>query len=253
MFVFFRNSYNHTTLAAKPGDEAALIRMARQLPPTLSVIAGMVDLTGFFLLGHIFTAHVTGNLVIASAVAVQGGLTNPVQILAIPVFIVALALVWLITRITGLKGAALVRLLMMVQFLLLASVQVFCVIAAPLSNPHTLLAKVAALTAVSAMACQYAMLRLALPKAISTAVMTGNLTTTVLGVMDTLSCGHPLMSTDDIRLKQSLCLLLGFLLGCVIAAIAILTIGHWAWLLPTTLAAIVAVQPEIGAGDHDVA
>src|SRR5262249_21179776 len=60
------------------------------------------------------------------------------------------------------------------QFLLLAVVLVFCVSAKPSSNLHGMLALVAALIAVTAMACQYALLRLALPKAISTAVMTGN-------------------------------------------------------------------------------
>jgi hypothetical protein len=38
-----------------------------RLPPLLSVIAGMVDLTGFFTLGNIFTAHVAGNLVVIAA------------------------------------------------------------------------------------------------------------------------------------------------------------------------------------------
>ncbi len=33
----------------------------------------MVDLIGFFTLGHIFTARITGNLVLAAAAAVRGG------------------------------------------------------------------------------------------------------------------------------------------------------------------------------------
>jgi uncharacterized membrane protein YoaK (UPF0700 family) len=253
VLVFSRKPDVHRTPVATPDDQARLLNIARRLPAMLSVIAGMVDLNGFFLLGNIFTAHVTGNLVIASAVAVRRGPTNPVQLLAIPVFIVALALVWLIARITSKKGVALVRLLLLVQFLLLTAVQVCCLIAVPSSNPHRFLTGVAALIAVSAMACQYALLRLALPGAISTAVMTGNLTTTVLGVMDALSHGHPLMSTDDGRLKRSLYLLFGFLLGCVIAALAISTIGDWAWTLPALLAAIVTIWPDIGASGRDVA
>jgi uncharacterized membrane protein YoaK (UPF0700 family) len=122
-------------------------------------------------------------------------------------------------------------------------VLVFCVAAAPSSNPHGIPACVAALIAVSAMACQYALLRLALPRAVSTAVMTGNLTNTVLSIMDALSRGHPLMSADDGRLKRSLYLLFGFLLGCVVAATAISTMGEWAWSLPVVLAAAAVVRP----------
>jgi hypothetical protein len=47
-------------------DAAELSRLEARLPPLLSVIAGMVDFTGFFTLGHIFTAHVTGNIVLAT-------------------------------------------------------------------------------------------------------------------------------------------------------------------------------------------
>jgi uncharacterized membrane protein YoaK (UPF0700 family) len=130
-----------------------------------------------------------------------------------------------------------------VQFLLLAAVLVFCVSAKPSSNPHGILAIVAALIAVSAMACQYALLRLAMPRAVSTAVMTGNLTNTVLSIMDALSHGHPLMSADGGRLRRSLYLLFGFLLGCVVAAMAISTMGEWAWSLPVALAAIVVMWP----------
>ena len=242
MLVFARRSgVGRTPVIAS--DEAMLIRIEERLPPLLSVIAGMVDLTGFFMLGNIFTAHITGNLVVASAVAVRGGPLNPAQLLAIPVFIVALALVWLIARFSNRTGPSLVRLLLIVQFLLLASVLAFSVAAKPSSNPHGIPACLAALMAVSAMACQYGLLRLAIPGAISTAVMTGNLTNTVLSIMDTMSHGHPLMSADAGRLKRSLYLLFGFLLGCIVAAMAITTMGEWAWSLPTALAAAAVVRP----------
>jgi uncharacterized membrane protein YoaK (UPF0700 family) len=243
MLPFARKSGLARSSAVQSDEEAALLRIEERLPPLLSVIAGMVDLTGFFTLGNIFTAHITGNLVTASAVVVRGGSMNPAQLLAIPVFIVALALVWLIARVSDRTGPALVRLLLVVQFLLLAAVLAFCVAAKPSSNPHGIAACVAALIAVSAMACQYALFRLAIPGAISTAVMTGNLANTVLSIMDTLSRGHRLMSADGGRLRRSLHLLFGFLLGCVAAAMAVSTMGEWAWSLPTALAAAAAARP----------
>src|SRR5467141_1280364 len=110
-----------------------------------------------------------------------------------------------------------VRLLLLVQLLVLAALLTFSVITKPSTHPAGLRAGVAAMMAVSAMACQYALLRLAVPGAISTAVMTGNLTNTVLSLMDMLSHGRPLMTVDAARLKRSLHLLFGFLVGCIVA------------------------------------
>jgi uncharacterized membrane protein YoaK (UPF0700 family) len=218
-------------------DESELAKMEQRLPPLLSVIAGMVDLTGFFTLGSIFTAHVTGNLVLAAAAAVHGGPWNLAQALAIPVFILAVAAAWLIARASNLHGVALTRLLLLIQFLLLVAVLVFSVTTKPSVNPHGLMAGIAVMIAVCAMAIQYALLRLALPKAVSTAVMTGNLTNTVLSLMDMLSPQQPLMPADRERLKSSMRLLIGFLIGCIVAAVAISVLGDWAWSIPTVLAA----------------
>ena len=152
-------------------DTAELLRLEQRLPPLLSVIAGMVDLTGFFTLGNIFTAHVTGNLVGAAAAAVHGGPWDLAQAVAIPVFMAAVAAAWLIAHASRLHGVALTRLLLVIQFLLLVAVLAFSVAAAPSANPHGLTAGIAVMIAVCAMAFQYALLRLAMPKAVSTAVM----------------------------------------------------------------------------------
>src|SRR5712672_1256707 len=120
---------------AYPADDAAeLSRLETRLPPLLSVIAGMVDLTGFFTLGSIFTAHVTGNLVVAAAAAVHGGPWNLAQALAIPVFMLAVAAAWLIARFSSLHDVALTRLLLVIHFVLLLAVLAFSVTTAPSAN-----------------------------------------------------------------------------------------------------------------------
>src|SRR5215470_20281476 len=91
-----------------PGRSAALSRSERWLPALFSVIAGMVDLIGFLSLG-IFTAHVTGNIVVVGALLVRHDRVNPAQILAIPVFILAVTATWLIARAAGGRGASLMR------------------------------------------------------------------------------------------------------------------------------------------------
>src|SRR5467141_4675065 len=219
-------------------DASALSQFAKWLPTLLSVIAGMVDLTGFLSLGNLFTAHITGNLVVVAALVVRRGRINPAQILAIPAFILGVAATWLLAWASGRRRLNLLRLLLLVQFLLLVGVLIFSVITKPSANPHGLRAVITAMIAVSAMACQFALLRLALPVTPSTAVMTGNLTNTVLSLLDRQSRTQPLMAGDTERLRSSLPLLVGFFLGCVVAAAAVTYLGDWAWSFPVVLSGV---------------
>src|SRR5262245_32260887 len=212
------------------------------LPTLLSVIAGMVDVIGFLSLG-MFTAHVTGNIVLVGALMVRHSRVSPAQILAIPVFILAVAATWLIAKASGRRGFGLMRPLLLIQFLLITFLLVFSAITKPSADPHGPAATVAAMIAVSAMACQFALLRLTLPVAPSTAVMTGNLTNACLALVDRNSRSEPFMARDPERLQGSLRLLLGFFAGCVVAAAAVTYLGDWAWLFPAALAgAAVAFQ-----------
>jgi uncharacterized membrane protein YoaK (UPF0700 family) len=232
-------------------DAAALLRLEARLPPVLSVIAGMVDLTGFFTLGHVFTAHITGNLVVVAAAAVRAGPFELAQALAIPVFMLALAVVWLIAQASHRRGRSLARLLLWVQFLLLVAILVFSVLTRPSADPGGLAAGIAVMIAVSAMACQYALLRLAIPGAVSTAVMTGNLTNTVLSLMDLLAKDRALLPVDAGRLRRSLHLLIGFLVGCVVSAAAVSALGDWAWSLPVALSGVALAS--VHSGDRPTA
>lgn len=216
----------------------------RWLPPLLSTIAGMVDVISFVSL-KLFTAHVTGNLVVIAALLVRGGPQNIPQILAVPVFILAVGGVWLIAKVLEKRGPDLARPLLFVQFLLLTCALILNLSFDPAADPHSLVAGIAAMFAVSAMACQFALLRLAVPGAPSTAVMTGNLTKTTLSLLDTLWGKGPLMRIALQQLKKTLGLVVGFFAGCVAGAAAVLGWGTWAWSLPVVLAgAAIALVPR---------
>src|SRR5215469_7720649 len=114
------------------------------LPTLLSVIAGMVDVIGYLSLG-IFTAHVTGNIVVIGALVVRHNRVNSAQILAIPVFIAAVAVTWLVARASGRRGIGLLRSLLLMQFLLMVCVLIFSVVAKPSAYPNGLMATITAM------------------------------------------------------------------------------------------------------------
>jgi Protein of unknown function (DUF1275) len=64
------------------------------LPALLSTTAGAVDVIGFLALG-VFTAHITGNLVILAAHYITGGFGEIGPILSVPVFMLVLTVVTL--------------------------------------------------------------------------------------------------------------------------------------------------------------
>src|SRR5262249_60518558 len=96
-----------------------LSRSEAWLPTLLSVIAGMVDLIGFLSLG-IFTAHVTGNIVVIGALIVRHNRINPAQILAVPIFILSVPVTLLIAKAWGRRGNGVMRPRFLVQFLFIS-------------------------------------------------------------------------------------------------------------------------------------
>jgi len=202
----------------------------------LSTIAGLVDVISFLTL-KIFAAHVTGNLVLIAPVLGGGRSPKPDQDLAVPVFVLATAVAWLIARVSGLQGIRLVRLLLVGQFVLLAVVLLISIQHRPSVNQGGVMFTMDAMVAVSAIAFQFALLRIIIPNAPSTAVMTGNLSTSVLAFLD-LMARKPLVKDARERLRKQFSLLLGFFGGCIAGAAAVRWWGDWAWSLPVLLAAL---------------
>jgi len=55
-----------------------------------------------------------------------------------------------------------------------------------------------------------------------------------------MSLGRSVQIEEE-RRRPVLRLLVGFLVGCLVAAIGVFLFADWAWLLPTALAAVVLV------------
>jgi uncharacterized membrane protein YoaK (UPF0700 family) len=63
------------------------------LPAVLSTTAGAVDVIGFLALGGLFTAHITGNVVVLAAHYVTGDFSEVGPLLSVPVFVAVLGVV----------------------------------------------------------------------------------------------------------------------------------------------------------------
>jgi len=225
----------------RPLVTAEVMLLEKRLPALLSVIAGTVDVIGFLTLG-LFTAHITGNLVVIAALLVRGGSPNLSQILAVPIFAIAVAVVWRIAKAFAKSGRGLAQPLLVLQLLLLASVLIFRIVFNSLASRQGWMSVVIGMAAVSAMACQSAFLHLVLVGAPSTAVMTGNLTNAVLSLLEIVFPSHPLGEDARGRLIKTLKVVVGFCAGCVAGAAAVSFFAAWAWSVPVILAGIAVLD-----------
>jgi uncharacterized membrane protein YoaK (UPF0700 family) len=107
-------------------DDAAQHMLALRF--ILSVIAGSTDVIGFLALGGLFTAQITGNLVILATRVIAGDPAILSYILSVPVFMLALLLTRVISIYLEQRHIMTLRPLLCLQLLLLASFLILGVI-----------------------------------------------------------------------------------------------------------------------------
>jgi uncharacterized membrane protein YoaK (UPF0700 family) len=242
-----------TPRAPTPPIESSL--SAKLLPTVLSTIAGSVDAIGFLGLGGLFTAHVTGNLVILAAHLVSAGEAPVAPMLSVPVFVATLGLTRLLAgALERIAFASLRRLLLLLQLLLLVGFLVLCVSAGPRIDPDATKAILGGMLGVSAMAVQNALVQISLQGAPSTAVMTTNITRFMMDVGDVMlgRTSADVTKAHD-RAMRTLPAIVGFAAGCGLGATCEAAIGLWSLALPAGLA-LVAVAMGMTTdleGGHD--
>jgi uncharacterized membrane protein YoaK (UPF0700 family) len=224
------------------------------LPAVLSTTAGAVDVIGFLALGGLFTAHVSGNLCVLAAHYITGGFSQVGPLLSVPVFIAVLGVVTLtFGRLEKVSDGSR-RALLVLHAAPLAACLGLGVGFGPFANADGPMAVLVGMLAVSAMATQNALVRLAFPDAPSTAVMSTNITQLTI---DLARLARGRGNLDDLaearrRARMIFPCVVGFVGGCAAGAVLEVHVGLWALALPVVLAALAVPLGELksdgGAG-----
>ena len=227
------------------------------LPVVLSVTAGAVDVIGFLGLAGLFTAHITGNVVVAAAHFVAGGFSRVGPLLAIPVFVAVVALVTLASGAMSKPGTSSLRPLLWSHAVLLMAFLGVGVGLGPFADAESPIAVICGMIGVAAMATQNALVRLTLKGVPSTTVMTTNITQLSI---DLATVAWSRRNPDEVaaarrRACTVLPCLVAFVSGCAAGAALESCFGLWALVIPVFLSALTIVfTPEADASsDHEEA
>jgi uncharacterized membrane protein YoaK (UPF0700 family) len=233
-------------------DRAAGDRLAGTLPLVLSVIAGATDVIGFLGLNGLFTAHITGNLVLLAAHIVAGDSAIFSYLLSVPVFMLVLFLTSLMAGIIERGGGSSLRPLLLLQLLMLAAFLVLSVAAGPWRNPDAVLAIIAGMCGVAAMAVQNALVQISLKNTPTTAVMTTNVTHLMVDLGVVLVGGDTAaIAKAKSRARHTLPVIVGFTVGGGLGAAGEAAAGLWSLVLPTALALFaLAIGMAVATGDQ---
>src|ERR1700674_3260769 len=126
----------------------------------LSFNGGFVDTAGFLGLQGLFTAHVTGNFVTLGAALVLGTHGVVAKLLALPEFIMVVALVRLAAATLAARRWPAVRLLLSAKVVLLIGFFVLAVTLGPFADSDAPTALLTGFAGVAAMAVQNAVQRI---------------------------------------------------------------------------------------------
>lgn len=195
----------------------------------LSFVAGYADTLSYIAMSGLFTAHVTGNMVLAAAhLSGQGDSMALANLVMIPVFMLMVGMVTMFARSPLFAGHAPDRLVMWFLLLELVLLACFCAAGAhvstgagfPLRSPGDVIP--VATLGVAALAVQNALPRLSGLTRLPTTVMTGNLTQSAIDLTRWLAswpAGDSVERTETRqRLRKMVPGVAGFFIGAATAA-----------------------------------
>jgi uncharacterized membrane protein YoaK (UPF0700 family) len=214
----------------------------QRIAALLSFVAGFVDTAGFLGLQGLFTAHVTGNFVTLGAALVLGTHGVIAKLLALPEFILVVALVRLAAATLAARQWPAVRLLLIAKVALLVAFFVLAVTLGPFADSDAPAALVTGFAGVAAMAVQNAVQRIHLGSLPPSTLMTGNTTQVVLDAVDLMRGANPDQAPAvRARFNRMLSAIFWFAAGCAVAAALYAWVGFWCLGVPVVVGAASAI------------
>ncbi|VVD95690.1 YoaK family protein [Pandoraea nosoerga] len=212
---------------------------------TLAFIAGYIDVVGFIALFGLFTSHVTGNFVMIGVQLVAATHVGVVaKLLALPVFVLFVAMVKLVVQAASRTGRRPLRLLLGAQTLLLLGFMIVGLVAQPIVSADAPLAVLSGMFGVAALAVQNAVGRIVLADLAPTTIMTGNTTQIVIDMVELAGGDRGSGSAARARLRKMLPALAAFAVSAIFGGFAYQGAGFWSVLLPVALLVALAFANE---------
>lgn len=228
----------------KPHGSAAVAAL-------LSFNGGFVDTAGFLGLAGLFTAHVTGNFVTLGAALVMGTHGIIGKVLALPEFILVIALARLAGAALRARHWPALPILLIGKVMLLFVFFALAVGYGPFPDPDSPAALLTGFAGIAAMAVQNAIQRVHLSTLPPTTLMTGSTTQATLDAVDLMIGTDPAHAAQiRSRFGKLSASIVYFAAGCAAAAVLYWLTGFWCLLAPVfvgLMAAVIRTEPAPAA------
>jgi len=214
-----------------------------QTPVLLTVVGGAIDTIGFITLFGFFTAHVTGNLVMAGSGLVNGEDGLWIKLAALPLFVLTV----MVTKTCidrSQKPVLILSHLFLAEAAFLTAFMVAGLYYQPFVDAGDITVAITGALGLIALAIRNTASKTVIKKMSPTVLMTGNTTQLGINLTDYLNNRSPENAKD---LAHSSVLVFSFLIGALVGALLYLKLSFWAvglFILPVLYLSVMARDKE---------
>lgn len=192
-------------------------------PLILTLVGGAIDTIGFIALFGFFTAHVTGNLVLAGAAWAKGGDGLWIKLMAIPLFIITVTITkWLIDL--SQNKQKILALLFLFEAIFLTAFMGAGLYFKPFENPNGFALALTAYLGLIALALRNTSSKTLIKHISPSTMMTGNTTQLGIDFSNYLRHRNP---ENKLALLKSFSIVLGFVIGAFLGAFSYVHLNFW--------------------------